>query len=111
MIFCKECGRELADTALFCTGCGRKMQEQSIPTPVQEGPVAVTPQEVLVKPQKIEKKKRKPLKFCFHFLLYLILVLGSSFLTLYFLIPYLIPQQNSDEFIPFSPTIGIVEDY
>lgn len=40
-MFCKYCGKEIADTAVFCTNCGKQVKETN--APVNNTPVNNTP--------------------------------------------------------------------
>ena len=37
-MFCKDCGREMQETASFCGGCGTKVEQKAVsPTPIPSG--------------------------------------------------------------------------
>ena len=38
-MFCKNCGKELANDAKFCDACGATMAAPAVETPVQQAPV------------------------------------------------------------------------
>lgn len=40
-MFCKYCGKEIADTAVFCTNCGKQVKESN--TPANNAPINNTP--------------------------------------------------------------------
>ena len=54
-MFCKNCGKELANDARFCDGCGATMFAESVATPVQQVPVQQVPvQQVPVQPTYVQ---------------------------------------------------------
>ena len=42
-MFCKNCGKELANDAKFCDACGATMAAPAVETPVQQAPVQQVP--------------------------------------------------------------------
>ena len=58
-MFCKNCGKELANDAKFCDACGATMAAPAVETPVQQAPVQQVPvqqvpvQQVPVQPQVV----------------------------------------------------------